>query len=147
MGRKTTTSGPSSASGSKRAKTASTSTPASGVPSNRALAAPGNQPPSPHSINKYELRFSNSKHIVTYDSIATRRIIEPKYMDIEFLTSVGLWHNLRELIEAAGWTDFLRFTFSIYERLCWECLSSLVVDWNAHYQDHPVYIKFLQSGF
>ena len=117
MGRKTTTSGPSSASGSKRSKTASTSTPTSSAPSNRAPTAGGNRPPPPHSINKYELQFSNSEHIARYDSFATRRIVEPKYMDIELLTSFGLWDSLRELIEVAGWTNFLRFTFPVYERL------------------------------
>jgi len=63
-------------------------------------------------------------------------------MDIAFLNFVELWDSLRKMIEAVGWTDFLRFTFPIYERLCWEFLSSLVVNWNTRYQDHPIYIKF-----
>ena len=63
-------------------------------------------------------------------------------MDIEFLTSVGLWDSLRELNEGAGWTEFLSFTFPVYEQLCWEFLSSLVVDWNARYLDRLIYIKF-----
>jgi len=99
LGTKTTTSGPLSVNGSKRAKIASTSIPPSGAQSNWAQAAQGDPPPPPHSINKYELRFSKSKHIAKYDSVATRRIIEPKYMDIEFLTSVGLWDSFRELIK------------------------------------------------
>jgi len=86
---------------------------------NRAQAARGNRPP-PHSINKYELRFSNSEHIARYDLVATRSIIKPKYVDTEFLNFVGLWDSLCELIEAAGWTDFLSFTFPFYGWLCWE---------------------------
>jgi len=42
-------------------------------------AAQSNRP-VPHAINKYELRFTNSEHIARCDSIASRRIIEPKYM-------------------------------------------------------------------
>jgi len=38
-------------------------------------------------------------------------------MDIEFLTSVGLWDSLRELIEEAGWNNFLLFTFPVYVQL------------------------------
>jgi len=49
-------------------------------------------------------------------------------MDVAFLNSIGLWDSLCELIEAAGWTEFLSFTFPIYEWLCWdgrlECLLS-----------------------
>jgi len=107
MGRKTTTTGSSSASGSNRAKTTFTSTPAFGAPSNRVQVAQGNRLPPPHSINKCELKFSNSEHIVRYDSVATRRIIKPKYIDIEFWNPGWLWDSLRELIEVADWTDFL----------------------------------------
>jgi len=46
-------------------------------------AARDNRPP-PHAINKYELSFNNSEHIARYDSIASRKIIEPKYMDVDF---------------------------------------------------------------
>ena len=90
MGRKTTAVGPSSASGSKRAKTTSTSAPATSAPSNWAPAALGNRSPPPHYINKYELRFNTSEHIARYDSLTTKRIIEPKYMDIAFLNTAGL---------------------------------------------------------
>jgi len=41
-------------------------------------------------INKYEIHFSNLEHIASYDSIATRWIIEPKYMDVDLLRSLGL---------------------------------------------------------
>jgi len=115
MGRKTAIASSSSTSGSKRAKTTFTSTSWSGAPSNSAQAARGNHPP-PHC----ELRFSNSEHIARYDSIATKRIIESKYMNIAFFNPVRLWDSLRELIKVAGWAGFLSFTFPIYERLCWE---------------------------
>jgi len=89
MGRRTTTIDPSSSGGSKHAKMSS-STPSSNAPSNWAQAAWGNRPPHPHAISKYELRFSNSEHIARYDSIASSRIIEPKYMDVDFLKTVRL---------------------------------------------------------
>ena len=52
--------------------------------------ARGSRPPPPHAIDKYELHFSNGEHIARYDSIASGRIIKPKYMDVEFLKIVGL---------------------------------------------------------
>ena len=104
--------------------------------------AQGKRPPPPHAINKYELRFSNSEHITRYDFIAGRKIIEPKYMDVDFLKIVGLWDSISKLIEVVRWTEFLSLTLLVYEPLCWEFLSSLVLDWNAHFQDRPVYIKF-----
>ena len=66
-------------------------------------------------------------------------------MDIPFLNSVGHWESLRDLIEALGWTYFLSFTFRVYERLCWEFLSSLVVDWNARYQGRLFTLNFDSS--
>jgi len=77
------------------------------------------------------LRFSNNEHISRYDFITNRRIIEPKIVDVELLKTIGLWDSLTELIEAAGYTEFLSLTLPVYEHLCWEFLSYLAVDWNA----------------
>jgi len=63
-------------------------------------------------------------------------------MDVDFLEIVGLWDNLNELIGVLGWTEFLTLTLLVYECLCWEFLSSLVVDWNVYFEGHLVYVKF-----
>jgi len=63
-------------------------------------------------------------------------------MDIDFLKTVGLWNSLNELIGETGWIEFLSLTFPICEPLSWEFFSSLVVDWNACFQQGPIYIKF-----
>jgi len=96
MEKKTTTNGPLSLGSSKGAKMTSSCTPATNAPLNRAQATRGNRPPPPHAVTKYELHFSNSEHIVKYDSIASKKIIEPKYMDVDFLKTIGLWDNVSE---------------------------------------------------
>ena len=63
----------------------SSSTPATSAPSNWAQVARGNHSPPPHAINKYELSLSNGDHIARYDSIASRKIIEPKTHGCRFL--------------------------------------------------------------
>jgi len=63
-------------------------------------------------------------------------------MDVEFLKTVGVWDSFNELIGVVRWTELLSLTLPVYERLCWQFLSSLVVDWNALFQDRPIYIKF-----
>jgi len=97
-------------------------------------------------INKYELHFSNSEHIPRFDSIASRWIIEAKYMDVEFLKTIGLWDSLNELIRVAGWTESMGLAFMVYERLRWEFLRSLVVGWSTPYQNWPVHIRFRFSN-
>ena len=105
--------------------------------------AKGNHPTSPpHVINKYEICFIDPKHIARYDFIATRWIIDPKYMDIDLLRSLGLLDSLHGLLEVAGWVEFMKLDKPVYERLCWVFLSSLNVDWNIPYQNRPSHIQF-----
>jgi len=99
----------------------------------RAQATQVNRLPLPHVINKYELHFSNNEHIARCASIASRRIIEPKHMDVDFYKIVGLWDTLNGLIRVVGWMEFLSLTLSVFECLYWGFLSSLVVDWNAYF--------------
>jgi len=86
----------------------------------RGQVAWGNHPPLPHAINKYELRFSNSEHVARYDSLASRKFIKPKYMDVDFVKTVGLWDSISELPGVVGWTEFLSLALLVHERLCWE---------------------------
>ena len=58
------------------------------------------------------------------------------------LRSLGLWDNLHELLEVVGWVEFMTLDKPVYERLCWEFLSSLKVDWTTSYQNRPVHIQF-----
>jgi len=54
-------------------------------------------------------------------------------MDVDFLKIVELWDSLSELTGVARWMEFFSLTLSFYERLCWELLSSLVVDLNVRF--------------
>ena len=85
MGRKTATAGALSSVGSKQAKMTTSSTIATNAPPNRAQTAMDNHPFPLYVINKYELRLSNSEHIVRFNSVTIKRIIKPKYMDVNFL--------------------------------------------------------------
>jgi len=48
-------------------------------------------------------------------------------MDIDLLRSLGLWDSLHELLEVTGWVELMKPDKPVYERLCWEFLSSLNV--------------------
>ena len=63
-------------------------------------------------------------------------------MDINLLRSLGLWDRLLELLEVAGWVEFIQLNKLVYERLCWEFLSFTKVTWSAQYQNKPVHIQF-----
>ncbi|KAJ8423285.1 hypothetical protein Cgig2_007647 [Carnegiea gigantea] len=102
MGKKPTTSKPSSLGVSKRAKMVA-STSIINVPSIRAQATQGNRPTPPHVINKYELQFINQEHINHYNLVACRRITEPKYIYLGLWGSLGLLDSLNELLEVVGW--------------------------------------------
>ena len=106
MGKKTTTSELSSLGVSKRAKLV-VPTPSANVPPVRAQAACGHRPTRPHVTNKYELQFVDQEHITRYDSFATRRIIEPEYMDVDLLRSLRLWDGWLKFLEVAGWVEFV----------------------------------------
>jgi len=51
--------------------------------------------------------FSDQEYIAWYDSVAIRRIVEPKCIDYDLLRS-GLLDNLNELFEVGGWMDFIK---------------------------------------
>ena len=74
----------------------------------QAQAARGNCPTPPHVINKYELQFINQEHIGRYNSVACRRITEPKYIDFGLLGSLGLLESLNELLENADWVEYMK---------------------------------------
>jgi len=116
MGKRTTTTEPSSLGALKWAKTGTSSSPATNAPSKRAQAARGNCSPPPHVINKYEFHVNNSKHIARYDSVASGRIIELKYMNVDLLKNLGLWDSLNELLEVARWTKFMSLALPVCER-------------------------------
>ena len=92
-------------------------------------------------LNKYEICFSNQEHITRFDSVASKQIIKPKYMDVDMLRSIGLWDNLHELLEVTGWVEFMTLDKPMHECLCWEFLSSFKVDWTTPYQNRPIHFK------
>ena len=71
----------------------------------------------------------------SYDSVACRRITEPNYIDFGLLESLRLLDSLNELLEVTGLGEYMRMDKLVYERLCWEFLSSIKVNWNTVYRN------------
>ena len=94
----------------------------------RAKVAKGNRPTPPHAINKYALQFIDQEQTIHYDSIVSRRITEPKYIEFVMLKSLAMWESINEFLEVAGWVDHMNMTKPVYEKLCREFLSSLKVN-------------------
>ena len=69
------------------------------------------------------------------------KLLSPNTWMSTFLKTVGLWDSVSELIGVVGWTKFLSLTLPVYERSCRKFLSSLLMDWNARFQDRAVYIN------
>ena len=118
----------------KRMKTTAAST-------SRASAARGNSS-LPHVINKYHLVFMDAEHASRYDSIVTRKLSAPRYLDRQMLETLSLYDDLRRLLVTLGWVHFVELQEPVYERLVWEFMSSLVVDLRRKFDEVPGYIRF-----
>ena len=52
-----------------------------------------------------------------YDVLITRKISEPKYLDVELLQALGLWDNINAFLGRLGWSDYVQLRFPVYEKL------------------------------
>ena len=52
----------------------------------------------PHIIDKYRLMFVDAEHASKYDSIVTRKISTPSYLDRQMLETMSLYDDLRILL-------------------------------------------------
>jgi len=83
------------------------------------------------------LQFVDQEQTNRYDSITSRRITKPKHIDLGTLRSLGSLGSLNELLEVVGLIDYMNMTKPVFERLCWEFLSSFKVNWTTLYQINP----------
>uniref|UniRef100_A0A7C8ZKD9 Arabidopsis retrotransposon Orf1 C-terminal domain-containing protein n=1 Tax=Opuntia streptacantha TaxID=393608 RepID=A0A7C8ZKD9_OPUST len=107
----------------------------------RAPGARGNTS-LPHVINKYRLVFVDAEHESRYDSIVTRKISAPSYLDRQMLETMSSYDDLRRLLVNLGWANFVELQEPVYERLVWDFMSSLVVDLRRKFAEFPGYIHF-----
>ena len=63
-----------------------------------------------------------------YDSVDSTKMPEPKHTSNVVLDGIDLLNDISELVEVVGWLDYMNWDKLIYERLCWEFLSSLKVN-------------------
>ena len=96
----------------------------------------------PHVINKYHIAFLDAEHAKRYDTIVSRKICAPSYLDVDMLRTLHLYDDLVILLGNLGWTDFVRLQELVYERLIWEFMSSLVVDFTRKFDEVRGYICF-----
>ena len=93
-------------------------------------------------INKYNIAFLDAEHAKRYDTIVSRKICAPSYLDVDMLRTLHLYDDLVILLGNLGWTDFVPLQEPVYERLIWEFMSSLVVDFTRKFDEVRGYICF-----
>jgi len=81
------------------------------------------------------------QHASRYDAIMSRKICAPNYLDVEMLTTLHLYDDLYFLLHNLGWENFVAFQETIYERLSWEFMSSLIVDLYRKFDEVKGYIR------
>ena len=69
--------------------------------------------------------------------MVTRKISEPKYIDINLLQALGLWDDLNTLLGV-----FVQLRFPIYEKLLWDCFGSFTGDKTEEFNNGRCYILF-----
>ena len=70
------------------------------------------------------------------------RLLQDELLIVELLKNLGLRDSLSELVEVMRWVKFMKLVLPVYDRLCWEFLSSLRVKWSNPFQNQPVHIIF-----
>ena len=86
--------------------------------------------------------FVDAEHESRYDSIVTRKISAPSYLDRQMLEPMSLYDDLRRLLVNLGWENFVELQELVYEWLVWKFMSSLVVDLHRRFDEVPGYIRF-----
>lgn len=99
-------------------------------------------PPKPHTVNKHKIVWLDDDQVDRYDTVATRPISAPKYLDADYLRSLDLWDDLALLFERLGWMDYTQLQYDVYERVVWEFMSSLHVDLAQNFGGGTGYIRF-----
>jgi len=84
----------------------------------------------------------DAEHASRYDSIVTRKLSAPSYLDRQILETVSFYDDLRRLLGNLGWEHFVELQEPVYERLIWEFMSSLVVDLRRRFDEVQGYIRF-----
>ena len=50
--------------------------------------------------------------------------------------------SFNELLKVTGWVEYMKMYKPVYERLYYEFMSSIKVNWNTSYQNRPIHIQF-----
>ena len=77
-----------------------------------------------------------------YDTLFTRRISEPKYLNVEMLQALDMWNDIDALLGHLGWLDYVQLRFPMYEKLIWEFFSFFTIDTAGEYNSGRCYIRF-----
>ena len=72
----------------------------------------------------------------------SRKIFEPKYVDVGLLQTLHLRDDMSSLFGVLGWTDHVQLQFPVYEEFLWEFFSSFVIDEKREHNNYPCYIRF-----
>jgi len=77
-----------------------------------------------------------------YDALASRRISEPKYVDVQLLHTLSLWDALDALFGVLGWSNYVYLRLPVYEKFVYQFFSSFMIDEQQLHNHGPCYIHF-----